>query len=92
MAFLVSEKGLMITDETISSSETINGSSAKEISKSLSKNGYTPVGLLAINISNDYILLNRFYIDSSGLAHIKVRNVNSANQSNVQVNASVLWQ
>lgn len=94
---------LVVVEHTVSSDIDLNSTSYVEKTATITKEGYTPVGIVGNHFENgsggsgsSYLYPYRLYLDDiqSGSATVKsmIRNGYSSNATNVEFYVEVLWK
>lgn len=85
---------LIMERVTVASGLSISANSvlATTQSATVSKSGYSPIGLVGTAANNNSVIIMRAEINSSGTIYMRLSNPTSSAISSVTVYAYVLWQ
>lgn len=83
---------IITTESFATNQDTASSGGRLELRADVSKTGYTPLGIIQINISNSSAALSIFYINSSNMAVISARNFTSETISDVIADIIVLYK
>lgn len=86
----------IVVESTTISTTSISANTAAEFTKTVTKSGYYPIGVVGFSCVNGSLVARRMYIDTiasgSCRAVANVRNVSSSSASASSVTMLILWR
>ena len=87
----LSEKSNLLTTGTYSNTFTVAASADVAVDITITKAGYTPIGIVGYGIGNLYCMPHNMSIIDSNTARFYISNVSTVTQSNRGINVTILF-